>query len=71
MTRVGSNEEDAMKTETLLTVPRLAEEQGLSHDTIYDWLKAGDLKGFKLGVAWRIHPDDWADFINRRRGLAS
>jgi excisionase family DNA binding protein len=55
----------------LYTVDELADEHELSKDTIYDWLRAGDLVGFKLGTAWRIHPDDWEAFIARRRGVAS
>ena len=64
-------EQGVTVTPELYTVDRLADEQKLSTDTIYDWLKAGELRGFKLGVAWRIHPDDWDEFINRRRGIAS
>ena len=70
MIRMGPSKGNVVTTE-LYTVDRLAEEQGLSNDTIYDWLKTGELRGFKLGVAWRIHPDDWEAFINRRRGIAS
>ena len=55
----------------LYTVAELADEHELSTDTIYDWLRAGELVGFKLGVAWRIHPDDWDRFVDRRRGVAS
>lgn len=51
----------------LWTVDELADEQDLSKDTIYDWLRSGELLGVKLGVAWRIHPDDWDDFVARRR----
>jgi excisionase family DNA binding protein len=56
---------------TLYTVDELHAEHGISKDTIYDWLLSGELRGMKLGRAWRIHPDDWNDFIDRRRGLAS
>lgn len=51
----------------LYTVAELAAEHDLSVDTIYDWLRAGDLIGVKLGVAWRIHPDDWQAFVDARR----
>jgi excisionase family DNA binding protein len=51
----------------LYTVDALHADTGISKDTIYDWLKSGELRGFKLGVAWRVHPDDWDEFIERRR----
>ena len=51
----------------LYTVAELADEHDLSTDTVYDWLRAGDLVGFKLGNAWRIHPDDWDAFVDARR----
>lgn len=56
-------------TTHLWTVETLAAAHDLSKDTVYDWLKSGELRGFKLGVEWRIHPDDWAEFIDRKRGL--
>ena len=51
----------------LYTIDELAAEQDISKDTLYDWLRSGELLGVKLGVAWRIHPDDWAAFVDRRR----
>lgn len=56
---------------TLYTVKELHQLHDISADTIYDWLLSGELRGFKLGMAWRIHPDDWDEFIARRRGVAS
>jgi len=53
--------------ERLYTVAELAKEHGLSPDTIYDWLNSDQLHGFKLGVQWRIHPDDWAAFVAAKR----
>jgi excisionase family DNA binding protein len=51
----------------LYTVAELADEQQLSVDTIYDWLRAGELVGVKLGVAWRIDERDWIAFVDARR----
>lgn len=38
----------------VFTVLELAERWQCSSDVIYDMLKRGDLKGFKLGGAWRV-----------------
>lgn len=55
----------------LYTVDELADEHDLSKDTIYDWLRAKQLIGFKLGVAWRIDERDWDAFVDARRAAAS
>lgn len=51
----------------LYTVEALHLEHGVPMDTLYDLLGSGELVGFKIGRAWRIHPDDWAAFIDARR----
>jgi len=67
---MGPSKGNTVTTE-LYTVDAIHDAHGISKDTIYDLLNSGELKGFKIGVAWRIHPDDWDDFIDRRRGVAS
>ena len=42
------------KQKEVFTVAELAERWQCSIDIIYDLLKCGKLKGFKLGGAWRI-----------------
>lgn len=50
----------------LLTIDEIANHYGLSRDTINDWLKSGELVGFKLGVAWRVRLEDWTHFLEQR-----
>lgn len=40
--------------ETYYTPQTLAEKWGCSKDIVYDLLRQGKLKGFKLGRDWRI-----------------
>lgn len=52
----------------LYTIDELMERYPfLSRDTLYELLNSGELRGFKIGRAWNIAPEDWADFIERRR----
>jgi hypothetical protein len=51
----------------LYTVGDLQRAYGLSKDTLYDWLKSGELPGFKLGLVWHVRPEDWTAFLLRRR----
>jgi len=58
-------------TTPLLSVKDIQERYGLGDDLVTRWIRSGELRAFKLGVAWRIHPDDWDEFIDGRRGVAS
>lgn len=40
-------------------------------DAVYDWLRDGELVGFKLGVRWRIDERDWEAFVEGRRAAAA
>mgnify|MGYP001565157035 CR=1 FL=1 len=49
--------------EELLTPDTVATVLGKSRLTIIRWLRAGVLKGFKVGRAWRVRPEDLDAFI--------
>ena len=50
----------------LLTVPEVAQRVGANEDTVRRWLRAGKLKGRKLGgdrLGYRVLESDLAAFI--------
>jgi len=50
-----------------LTVEQIAARCGVSTDTVYPWVRSGELAAIKWGKRWRVHPDDFADFVDRAR----
>jgi excisionase family DNA binding protein len=50
--------------ERLFSVEETAERLGMSKYTISDWIKAGRLKGFKIGKFWRVKESDLQAFID-------
>jgi excisionase family DNA binding protein len=50
--------------ERLFSVEETAERLGVSKYTISDWIKAGRLKGFKIGKFWRVKESDLQAFID-------
>ena len=50
--------------ERLFSVEEVAERLGMSKWTITDWLKAGRLKGSKIGKFWRVQERDLQAFID-------
>lgn len=48
-----------------LTVAEAAEILKVKHNTIRDWLKAGKLRGSKIGRLWRIRQADIDEFVTR------
>ena len=61
----------AMTDEQLLTVQQVAERLQVTEWTVREWLKAGRLRGFRLGgrkSGWRIGASDLQRFIAEARG---
>ena len=52
-----------MADTTLLTPGQVAERLQVKERTVLDWLRAGELRGLKLGRLWRIRPDDLEKFL--------
>jgi excisionase family DNA binding protein len=42
----------------VLTIEEAAARLKVKRDTVRDWLKAGKLKGVKLGRLWRVDAED-------------
>lgn len=51
-------------TEPLLTVEEVAKRLKLNEWTVREWLKAGKIKGGKLGDTWRVQECDLQAFID-------
>lgn len=52
-----------MAETTLLTPEQVAERLQVKERTVLDWLRAGELRGLKLGRLWRIRPEDLEKFL--------
>lgn len=50
-------------SENLLTPEEAAERIAVSPRTLRDWLRAGELRGVKVGKLWRVRPADLEAFI--------
>ena len=50
--------------ERLFSAEEVAERLGMSKYTITEWLKAGRLRGVKIGKYWRVKESDLQAFID-------
>jgi excisionase family DNA binding protein len=53
----------------LLLIEHVAEALGVSARTVRRMIAKGELVACRLGRSVRVHPDDLADYVDRRRGL--
>jgi len=51
--------------EDLLTVEQAAAKLQIAPKTLKDWLRAGRIKGVRLGKLWRLKESDLEAFINK------
>jgi excisionase family DNA binding protein len=51
--------------EDLLTVEQAAAKLQIASKTLKDWLRAGRLKGVRLGKLWRVKERDLEEFVER------
>ena len=52
-----------MKVEKLLTVENTAKVLLVKPTTVREWLKAGKLKGMKMGRLWRVRESELEAFL--------
>lgn len=65
-----AGEENRIKLEARwFSVDEVAERLGMSRYTISDWIKAGRLKGVKIGKYWRVSERDLEAFLQNPRPL--
>ena len=63
-----------MTSEDLLTVDEVARRLHVSTYTVRDWLRAGKLKGYKIGptkAGWRIRAAELDEFVESGRPEAA
>lgn len=53
----------------LLVIEHVGEILGVSAKTVRHLIARCELVACRFGRSVRVHPDDLADYINRRRGL--
>jgi excisionase family DNA binding protein len=51
--------------EDLLTVEQAAAKLQIAPKTLKDWLRAGRIKGVRLGKLWRLKETDIEAFVNQ------
>jgi excisionase family DNA binding protein len=51
--------------EDLLTVEQAAAKLQIAPKTLKDWLRAGHIKGVRLGKLWRVKEQDLEAFVNQ------
>ena len=57
-----------MKVEKLLTVGDAAKVLLVKPTTVREWLKAGKLKGMKMGRLWRVWKSELEAFLREGEG---
>lgn len=55
--------EPRLDTDQVLTVSEVAARLKVVEETVLRLLRAGDLRGFKVGAAWRVYESDLEAFI--------
>ena len=58
------------KSENLLTMEEAIETLSTTRATFYRWLRAGKIKGFKVGRQWRFRQEDIDQFLKGKRPKA-
>jgi excisionase family DNA binding protein len=54
----------------LLNTKQVQERLGISESTLFRLLKRKELKGFKVGRAWKFEEKDIEDYIQQQRAKA-
>ena len=54
-----------MTEENLMTPPQVARRLQVNERTVTQWLRKGNLRGFKVGKEWRVSPRDLEVFLEQ------
>lgn len=49
-----------------LKVEQIADELGLSEETVLRWIRKKELKAYKLGKNYRVRREDYQEFLDER-----
>ncbi|MHB8598188.1 MAG: helix-turn-helix domain-containing protein [Ktedonobacteraceae bacterium] len=55
-----------MQNEKLLTSEQVADRLQVSSQTVYSWLRTGELPSVRIGRLWRVRPSDLEEFLRKR-----
>ena len=58
-----------MEDSQFMTVAEVAAELNVNETTIYNWLRVGTLRGYRMGALWRIARADLDAFIAAGRNV--
>ncbi len=58
-----------MSEEKLLTPPQVARRLQVNERTVTQWLRKGNLRGFKIGKEWRVAAQDLEAFLERNANI--
>ncbi len=50
----------------ILNVPEIAKFFGVTHKTVYEWCKNGNLPAFKIGQEWMVRQSDLQKMISAK-----
>jgi excisionase family DNA binding protein len=59
--------EDLRKQKGLAGVPEVCQVLGVSRNTVFAWIKAGRLKAYRVGNAYRVDRVDLARWLEARQ----
>jgi hypothetical protein len=65
-------ESSVVQKESWLSPQAIAKKLDITPETVINWLKDGDLKGYKFAGLWRVEPGDYRKFLDEhcnRRNL--
>lgn len=48
-----------------LSPQAIAQELGVTRETVLNWLSKGDLKGYRFAGLWRVSPGDYRSFLDQ------
>ncbi len=54
-----------MTEDKLLTPPQVAQRLQVNERTVTQWLRNGNLRGFKIGKEWRVSSRDLEAFLEQ------
>ena len=58
-----------MEDSQFMTVAEVAAELNVNETTLYNWLRVGTLRGYRMGALWRVARVDLDAFIAAGRNV--
>ncbi len=58
-----------MREDKLLTPPQVARHLQVNERTVTQWLRRGQLRGYKIGKEWRVSARDLENFLEQNANV--